>query len=185
VSPGPAGRSPFSFSVWILGGGALLLGIFLLVGYLLPGTWEADASQVIASTPEELMPYLDSPEGWQEWTPWPENGVERIGPERGAGARLSWDDLDLGSGSFTIESVAPTRIEYTVDVEEGSMVSKGTVTMTPAEDAVRVDWHEEGDFGWNPLMGYWALRMGSAQSQELAKGLARLDSLVSGSAPSR
>jgi len=174
-------RSPFSFSVWILGGGALVLALFLLIGYLLPGRWKADASHVIARSPEALMPYLDSPEGWQEWTPWPEYGVERTGPERGAGARIAWDNLDLGTGSFTIDAVRPDGVQYSVDVEEGTMLSKGTVTLTPVDGGVRVDWHEEGDFGWNPLMGYWALRMERAQGREMDKGLLRLDSLANGS----
>jgi hypothetical protein len=41
-----------------------------------------------------------------------------------------------------------------------------------------VTWREEGDLGWNPLMGYWALSMNRAQSQELAKGLDRLRSVA-------
>ena len=65
------------------------------------------------------------------------------------------------------------------------MLSTGAVRLSPTPQGVRVDWHEEGDLGRNPLMGYWALSMGRAQSEELAKGLERLDSLVSDSAPSR
>lgn len=178
-------RGPFSIGVWVLGGGALVLGGFLVVGLLLPGDWEADASRVIPAPAESVLAYLDSPEGWQQWTPWPENGVERSGPARGAGARLSWADPDLGVGSFTLASTSEGRVEYAVDVQEGAMLSSGSVTLTPENGGVRVDWHEEGDLGRNPLMGYWALSMGRAQSEELAKGLERLDSLVSGSAPSR
>ena len=186
-------RTPFSVGVWILGGGAVLLTVFLVIGFLLPGDWEASASRVISGRPETVLGYLDSPEGWEAWTPWPENGVQRSGPARGPGARLSWDDPDLGSGSFTLYTVEPGRVTYAVDVEGGAMHSTGVLTLTAAEGGVRVDWHEEGDLGRNPLMGYWALSMGRAQSEELAKGLERLDSLVaasienapSGSAPSR
>lgn len=174
--------SPISFSVKILGGGAVLLGLFLLVGYLLPSDWEADASRVIPAPVGEILPYLDSPEGWQRWTPWPENGVERSGPDHGEGARLSWDDPDIGAGSFTLGPTSPNRVEYAVDVEDGAMLSQGVITLTPAHGGVRVDWHEQGDFGWNPLMGYWALSMSRVQSAELAKGLERLDSLVVGPA---
>lgn len=177
--------SPFSFGTKILGTGAVLLAIFLVIGFFLPGNWEADASRVIRATPEALLPYLDSPEGWQEWTPWPEAGVERSGPERGAGASLSWNDPDVGVGTFTIDSTSPEEVEYSVDVQEGAMLSTGAMTLTPTDGGVRVDWHEEGDLGRNPLMGYWALSMGRAQSEELSKGLERLDSLVSGSSPSR
>jgi hypothetical protein len=171
-------RSPFSVGTWILGGGAVVLTLFLLVGFLLPKDWQAEASLVIPASGDALMPFLDSPEGWQRWTPWPENGVERSGPERGTGARLAWDDPDLGSGSFTLGSIASDRVEYVVDVEEGSMRSSGSVTLSTEPDGVRVVWREEGDLGWSPLMGYWALSMGRAQSEELAKGLERLAELV-------
>lgn len=170
--------SPFSIGTRILGGGAVLLTTFLLIGFLLPGTWESEASQVIPSSPEAVLSFLDSPEGWQEWTPWPENGVERSGPERGAGARLAWDDPELGTGSFTLGATRPERVEYSVDVGEGAMRATGVVTLTVEGDAVHVVWHEAGDLGRNPLMGYWALSMGRAQSEELSKGLERLAALV-------
>lgn len=177
--------SPFSIGTKILGGGAVILSAFLLVGFLLPGNWEAEASRTFDAAPEAVLPYLDSPEGWQEWTPWPENGVQRSGPARGSGARLSWDDPDLGAGSFTIGTTTPQRVAYSVDIGEGAMVGTGFIALTVEDGGLRVDWHEEGDLGRNPLMGYWALSMGRAQSEELSKGLARLDSLVSPSGPSR
>jgi len=173
VSPGPV-----SFPVKVLGTGAALLSLFLLIGLLLPGDWEATATHTIAAPAEDVMPFLDSPEGWRQWTPWPEEGVDRSGPSRGPGARLSWNDPELGSGSFTIVSAEPERVEYAVEVDEGTMVSNGVIALTPANGGVRVDWHEQGDLGRNPLMGYWALSMGRAQSEELTKGLERLDSLV-------
>jgi hypothetical protein len=58
------------------------------------------------------------------------------------------------------------------------MRATGAVTLTVEGDAVRVVWHESGDLGRNPLMGYWALSMGRAQSEELSKGLERLEALV-------
>jgi hypothetical protein len=39
---------------------------------------------------------------------------------------------------------------------------------------VRITWRERGNLGQNPLMGYWALSMDRAQSDELVKGLERL-----------
>ena len=172
--------SPFSVGTKILGTGAVLLLVFLAIGFLLPSRWEANTERVIPGSAEAVMPFLDSPEGWKEWTPWPQNGVTRSGPGHGSGARFSWDDEELGSGSFTIESVEPGRVTYTVDVGEGAMVTHGTVALTAADRGVRVYWREEGDLGSNPLMGYWALSMGRAQGEELAKGLERLEGLVTG-----
>jgi len=171
-------RGPFSPGVVILGSGGILLTLFLLIGWLLPQSWEAEASTVIDAPASELYPLLDSPEGWQRWTPWPDSGVERTGPTRGQGATLSWNDPELGAGSFAIVSATEQRVDYAVRVDEGAMRTDGTLSLTQEAGGVRVQWREEGDLGWNPLMGYWALSLSRAQSEELAKGLERLRGLV-------
>jgi uncharacterized protein YndB with AHSA1/START domain len=174
-------RGPFSPGTMILGGGAVVLIGFLLVGYLLPSDWEAEASRVLPVSPEEVYAFLDSPEGWQRWTPWPESGVQRSGPARGAGASFSWNDPDLGAGSFTIADAAePARVSYEVVIDDGTMNAQGSVDVTAEGDGSRVTWRERGDFGWNPLMGYWALSMSRAQTDEMTKGLDRLGQLVTG-----
>src|SRR5690554_838234 len=92
----PVNRSPFSPGVLILGGGAVLLLVVLTVGFLLPADWEASASTRVDAPAEAVFSLLDAPEGWQAWTTWPDSGVVREGPERGAGAAMSWDDAELG-----------------------------------------------------------------------------------------
>lgn len=126
-----------------------------------------------------VFQFLDSPEGWQAWTPWPESGVERSGPERGTGATLSWDDQELGTGSFIIQGLEEySMVKYQVEVGDGAMQASGTITLTPENQGVRITWFEEGDLGPNPLMGYWALSMSRAQSDELVKGIERLSELA-------
>lgn len=126
-----------------------------------------------------VFQFLDSPEGWQAWTPWPESGVERSGPERGTGATLSWDDQELGTGSFMIQGIEEySMVKYQVEVGDGAMQASGTITLTPENQGVRITWFEEGDLGPNPLMGYWALSMSRAQSDELVKGIERLSELA-------
>lgn len=187
TAPGPTGSgrppSPFSLGTKILGGGAVLLLLFLAVGYLLPARWEAAAEAYIGAAPSELFPYVSTPEGWRSWTPWPDSGLVRGGPAEGPGARLTWGNRELGSGVFTIEEVEPsTRVAYTVAVEGGSMRTSGTVMLEPEGAGTLVTWREAGDLGSNPLMGYWARLMGRAQTTELAKGLDRLRALVTGTA---
>jgi hypothetical protein len=173
-------RGPFSFGTVILGGGAVLLSLFLLVGWLLPQSWQAEADALIAAPVSAVYPLLDSPEGWRRWTPWPDS-VTRTGPPRGTGASLAWDDPELGVGYFTIIDAAEAeRVEYAVFVDEGAMRTNGSLLLRAEGSGVRVTWREEGDLGWNPLMGYWALSLSRAQSQELAKGLDRLGALVTG-----
>ena len=182
--PGTARGGPFSLGAMILGGAAALLVLFLLAGYLLPAEWDARAEAHLAAPPSEVFASVATPEGWRSWTPWPDSGVVRTGPSLGPGARLSWDDRELGSGTFTIVEVDPPRlVRYTVVVGPGAMRTAGTLTLAPERGGTRVVWREEGDLGRNPLMGYWARSMRRAQSAELAKGLDRLRALLFGAVP--
>ncbi len=159
----------------VLGGGAILMGAFLAVGFLLPGRWSADAATTLAADPVDVLRYLDSPEGWRAWTPWPDS-VTRSGPERGPGAGFVWSSRELGSGAFRIDDVDDTAVRYSVDVAGAggsTLRTRGTVTLTPGPGGTSVRWHEEGDLGRNPLMGYWALFMERAQSTERQKSLER------------
>jgi len=168
--------SPFTWGTRILAFGALLFVLFLGVGALLPGTWRARASRVVPAEPGAILPYLDGPGGWRSWTPWPEEWLETDGPARGPGAAMRWDHPDMGDGIFEIVAVeGQERVAYTVLVEGGALRTEGRVELAPAEGGTRVTWTEEGDFGWNPLMGYWALAMGTVQGKELRKGLERLE----------
>ena len=175
------GAGPFSIGAIVLGGGALILTGILLVGFLLPTEWQAEASAELDASPEAVFAYLDSPEGWQAWTPWPDSGVVRIGPERGRGSGLTWDDPELGSGRFEIVSVQPmARVAYAVEVNDGAMTTTGSFELRPSGTGSAATWRESGDLGRNPLMGFWAFFMTDAQASEMEKGLARLDSLAGG-----
>ena len=181
-------RIPLSPGAIVLGAAALLLIAGLTVGFLLPTEWEADASALVPATPQAVFGYLDSPEGWAAWTPWPDSGLVREGPERGVDARISWNDPELGAGSFRLVEVQrPERVSYAVEVGGGAMRMEGSIALVAEGGGVRVTWHEEGDLGRNPLMGYWALFMDRAQTTELQKGLARLGWLAAtpDSAPNR
>jgi carbon monoxide dehydrogenase subunit G len=172
----------------VLGGGAVLLLTFLGIGFLLPGGWSASAERTIPAEAEAVLALIDAPEGWLAWTPWPDS-TTRSGPERGAGAQISWDNRELGAGRFRIEDADSRGVRYSVSVagEGGSgMDTRGSLTLEPVAGGTRVRWIEEGDLGNNPLMGYWALAMDRAQSAELGKSLDRLAEVVdeAASAPS-
>lgn len=171
--------SPFSLGTRILGAGAAVLLLVIGVGFALPRTWSAERSAVLAAPPAAVFPLLEAPASWRRWTAWPDSGLVAEGPERGVGARLTWNDRELGDGSFEIvEAVAPERVRYRVQVQGGSMHTEGTLALAPEAGGTRVTWKEEGDFGWNPLMGYWARLMERVQGRELAKALERLGTMA-------
>lgn len=171
--------SPFGVGVRVLGAGAALLFLFLAVGFALPGTWAAERSAVLSEAPEAVFPLLDRPSAWRDWSAWPDSGLVARGPVEGVGAGLSWDDEELGSGSFEIVEVdRPYRVRYHVEVQGGSLRTEGILSLSREGAGTRLTWREEGDFGWNPLLGYWALFMERAQGREMEKALARLEALT-------
>lgn len=175
-------RGIFGPGTVVLGGVAALLIAFLTIGFFLPGTWEAGAEARLGVPAAELRPYLDSPEAWRAWTTWPDSALTRTGPERGAGAAVSWNDPELGAGTFRIDAVdAVGGVTYSVDVEgagDAVMRTHGSVALQPDGEATVVRWRETGDLGRNPLMGYWARFMERAQSAEMRKSLERLGDRV-------
>lgn len=179
----PSLRGVFGPGTLVLGAAAVLLVSFLALGFVLPGRWEAGVEARLPVPASALRRYLDSPEGWQAWTTWPDSALVRTGPDRGAGSAISWDDPELGAGTLTIEEARADGVTYAVEVEGAGgsvMRTRGVVDLTPTDDSTVVRWRERGDLGANPLMGYWALFMGRAQSAEMQKSLDRLGEVAGG-----
>lgn len=194
---GPVEATPLLGTAWkVVASLAGLLVLVLLGGLLLPGRWSAEREAVLDAPPDSIFGYLNDLERWDRWSPWPDVELSRSDPPSGEGATMSWDDEYLGDGTFRIvESDPPSRLRYRVEVEGGAMTTTGTFVLdavsrrggAPGPDAegadargarTRVRWREEGDFGWNPLMGYAALTMDRVQGMELERGLERLEAVV-------
>lgn len=167
---------PFRIAGIILGALALALGGFLVLGLLLPGGWEAERTRVVPAPAERVFPYLAAAEAWGLWTPSPAAGVELFGPASGPGSGRRWNDPGYGEGEFVITGVEPGReVRYRVDVEGGAIRIHGRIRLAPEGPATRIHWREEGDFGWNPILGYLARRMNELQGAQLEASLGRLE----------
>jgi len=170
---------PFKIAGLFLGAVALLFGGLMIVGLLLPGEWEAERNIKIGAPPEEVFPFLNSAARWEEWTPAPESGVELFGPAEGPGSGRRWDDPGYGQGEFVIAaSELPREIIYEVKVEDGSILIRGWIELLGATGGTQIYWREEGDFGWNPLLGYLAGRMNELQGAQIDASLASLKDLI-------
>ncbi len=172
---------PYRIAGLVLGALALLTGGFLVVGILLPSGWTAERSVEIAAPPEQLFGLLTKAERWGEWTPSPDSGVELFGPSEGPGSGRRWDDPGYGQGEFVIVDTDPPRsLRYAVEVEGGSIRIQGSLRIESTPGGSRVHWQEEGDFGWNPLLGYLAGRMDELQGAQMESSLSALRRLAEG-----
>ncbi len=162
---------------------ALLLG-FLAIGFLLPSGWTVERTALFDAPPEAIYPHLAGAAAWERWTPSPESGSEYFGPAEGAGSGRRWDDGGYGSGEFVVtEAVPGERVGYDVLVEGGSIRIHGEIRLAPEGERTRILWREEGDFGWNPLLGYIAIRMEELQGGQLEASLQSLRLLVEEGVP--
>ena len=158
----------------VFGGIGTVLIILMLIGFVLPGTWSAEASIQIEASPTEVFPFLNDLSRWDTWTNWGDLESEMSDPSVGVGASRSWDDPNFGSGSVTIiSSGPPTFVRYEVEIEGGASIG-GELNIEALGEASRVTWREGGDFGRNPLMGYVARGMAKSQGAQLTEGLEKL-----------
>ncbi len=169
----------------ILGVLALILIGLLVLGFLLPSGWSVERSTTIQAPAEEVFPYLAGAEAWSLWTPSPETGFELFGPDEGEGSGRRWDDDMYGEGEFVITAMdRPRQLHYEVAVEGGAIRIVGQMVLESVDaDQTRLTWREDGDFGWNPLLGYLARRMEDLQGSQLEQSLKALDRLVTEGEP--
>ena len=172
-------RPLVSFPLKVLWSAVAILVAGLLIGFLLPGTWQAQRSAIIAAPPERVFALVDSPKTWGEWAPLLNINATFEGPEHGAGAVRRWDDPQIGDGVFTIVSAEPShQVDYRVEVQKGALKTEGTITLDPAPGGTRVTWVEHGDFGHNPMLGYIAHNMNKTQGAEMEGALQKLGELA-------
>ena len=165
----------------ILGALALLLGIVLGIGFVVPGRWTVEESVAVSAPPDSVSRVLARPEAWREWMAWPETGAEPLGPSYGPGAGFRWDDPTYGSGRFVVLESAPGHsLRYRVTVEDGTIVVRGTLHLEPADTGTLVRWTERGQVGWNPLLGIAALTLEERQRTQLRGALEGLKAHLEG-----
>jgi hypothetical protein len=84
-----------------------------------------------------------------------------------------------GQGEFVVRAAAsPNEVSYEVLVEDGAIRIRGRIQLERDGGGTLLRWREEGDFGWNPLLGYLADRMNELQGTQMEASLASLKALL-------
>ncbi len=159
---------------------ALLVGVLVAVGFVLPASTHVERSITIARPPAEVFAVLNSYQRFNAWSPWygrdPKTVYTFEGPAQGVGAGMRWssEQSDVGKGRQTIIASVPnqtvgTRLEF-----EGQNDAIATFTLTAEGDGTRVVWAFDTEHGNSPIARWFGLMLDRWVGGDFAQGLAKL-----------
>jgi hypothetical protein len=162
----------------------VLLGAALVAGFLMPGTWHAQASTTVGAPASTIHARLADVRTWPEWFPWstakdPSIRYTFSGPPSGVGAVLEWDSQRVGHGTLTITRSDPaTGIAYDLVFAGSRQPSRGEITLAPAGASTSVTWSDGGELGTNPIARLFRAPIEGMLAKEFSAALARLKALA-------
>ena len=154
--------------------------IFLAGAYVLPRSVTVERTIVVAATPDQVFPYVNSLQRTEEWSPWlaldPDTKLAYSGPEEGVGNRLEWssDHESVGSGSQEITASIPDkRVETALDF--GPMgTANAYFNLEGKGDGTEITWGLVSNLGNNPIARWMGLMLDRWVGADYEKGLANL-----------
>jgi uncharacterized protein YndB with AHSA1/START domain len=162
---------------------AVLIGLLLVVGLLLPSEFKVQRAVKVAVPPAKVYPLVADPRQWKHWTVWnqrdPAMQMSYSGAESGAGAKWSWQSKTEGDGVMEFTRVVPNeRVDYTLSFPDMGMTSRGELRLVPDGSGTLVTWTNEGDMGGNPVNRYFGVMMDRLVGPDFEAGLANLKALA-------
>jgi uncharacterized protein YndB with AHSA1/START domain len=168
---------------WTTGILGVIAAVILLVGTLLPSSFEVKRSIEIHAPADKVYAMVADPRAWAKWSAWnkrdPNMQITYGGPPSGQGAGWSWKSASEGNGSMEFTRADPgKRIDYALAFPDFHMQSAGMFLLEPAGTATRVTWTNAGDVGGNPIRHYFALFMEKLVGPDFEAGLQGLKALA-------
>ncbi len=171
---------------WLLGSFAVLIGVVLIGGMLLPREITVERSAEINAPAAKIFPHVNSPEATQAWSPWlsldPATQVSFGDVKAGEGARMEWasDHAQVGSGKM--EVVESMENQYVVSALDFGDMGLAEARYDLAEEGGKttVTWGLKVDMGSGPIRRWMGLMMDSWVGADYERGLANLKALVEG-----
>lgn len=159
---------------------AILIVLFLLVGFFLPADYRASRSIVIAADKARVHEFVGDLKRWDEWTPFKAGDpamVVTLGEKStGVGAHQEWKGKE-GSGELTFTKCsAEEGIAYDMAFVNGDKRSpaKSWMNYAAAEGGTQVTWGIEGTLDLPVIGGWLVLVMGSSIEAMFDQGLSDL-----------
>lgn len=162
LRPLPAARVKFfampSVRLALLALSAIAL-LVTLGAWALPDAYYSEDRVEIAAGPEAVFAELETLRSWADWHGLFAPGAPGLaqsysGPERGAGARVSWTGAE-GGGNATIQTArAPNYLAYGIIIEDGAWraETQGEFQLQARGDKTEVRLSERGAVRGVPLL---------------------------------
>jgi len=167
---------------------AAIVGIFAVIGSLLPHDYRVEARCTINAKGSVVFPWVNDLGRWPEWTNWspklnPHLKVE-LGPvTQGEGASQTWSD-PRGSGKLWIRESVPDRF-VVYEYEFGNFPrSTNSVELVPQNEGVEVVWISAGKLPPGPFYGFFRAIFRVGLQREYDSCLLRLKELAEAPEPS-
>ena len=163
---------------------SVAVGLFIIVGLLLPGEILVSRSIDIEAPPEKVFPLVNDLEAFKRWSPWTEidedTRFELSGPDSGVGARMSWSsgNPEVGSGSQEIiRSRPPEQVVLMLDfAPRGS--AQASFDLVSVDAGTRITWSFTYKTGYDLVGRYMGLLMEGLVGNKFEEGLERLKRLI-------
>jgi len=152
--------------------------LVVVVGFLLPSTFEVTRTVVIKAEPKHIHEFTGDLARWSEWSPWLKddpNLVVIMGDKStGVGASQTWRSKS-SDGHLAFTRCDPGwGIAYDMAFDRNTYESTGSLQYRPADGGTAVVWNMTGDNGMNILARYFGFVMPSMIGPMFEEGLTRL-----------
>jgi effector-binding domain-containing protein len=158
---------------------------------MLPSKVNAEASEIIPSTPDIVFAHVNDLRRVPTWSPiFNEDAGVQVDPPKGVfmgeGAYFNWTGGAGGGGTYTILESVPNQQVITNIKYKNDQKFQETFTFVPVNsgDAIKVTWQIEGELGNTPLVKLKAIGYTEKTSELMQRGLKQMKELcdkVSGS----
>ena len=157
---------------------AILLGLLVVGGFVLPDRFAVSRSLATRAPLEKVQPLLEDLALWSAWSPWEQADtsiVVTLGPlTRGVGASQSWTDR-AGGGRLELTDVQPGRVAYDVWFADSGTPNRSLMTALPGPDGtLLLTWSMEGEMDMPGVGPYFALLAEAMIGPMFDKGLEAL-----------
>ena len=166
----------------------LLFITFLLVfPFFLRRRPRVERRITILAPPAAIFPFLNDLRNWPLWTAWDRR--EKIDYEYGAstvgeGAEQRWASEHMSGVLRILKSERDGRIDYELDMGNGTCQVVGRIELHPDGACTRVVWKCAWDLAKNPYRRYFDLMMRWMMRRDYAAGLENLRALIESPAKS-